>query len=86
MSKEEALQRMSSRQPRRDSILESQDQDGHYSIRQRKLIHLLGMTGIDMALSSGYKTLASKLANWTYLDTRTLVFDSFPQSPHLIAF
>lgn len=31
------------------------------------------MTCIDMALSSGYKGLASRLAQWTYTDTRTLV-------------
>ena len=44
---------------RKESILESPDQDG--------------MTCIDMALSSGYKALASRLAQWIYTDTRTMV-------------
>lgn len=35
------------------------------------------MTCIDMALSSGYKALASRLAQWTYTDARTMVEYSY---------
>jgi hypothetical protein len=46
---------------------------------------LVGMTGIDMALSSGYKSLASRLAQWSYVDTRTMVLPSLTSS-HFICY
>lgn len=33
----------------------------------------VGMTAIDMALSSSYKKLASRLAEWAYVEDRTKV-------------
>lgn len=56
----------------KESILESTDQDGWISFNV-KISPSSGMTSIDLALSSGYKSLASRLGQWTYTDTRTLV-------------
>jgi hypothetical protein len=64
--------------------LESQDQDGRLlSISLTSLPLCLGMTGIDMALTSGYKSLASRIAQWTYVDTRTMVGPLATLNPHL---
>jgi hypothetical protein len=83
MTSQEAIRRFRKKEPLKESILESTDQDGSNDSLEY-LLPDLGMTAIDLALSSGYKSLASRLGQWTYSDARTLV--SLSSSCFLILF